>query len=185
MREGNKHAYVHGYTPKGKRPPPTYSSWVSMKTRCLNNSEANHAQYARYGGSGIGICERWMKFENFIADMGERPPGTSLDRIDNSRGYEPGNCRWATAATQTRNRSNTKLNEAAAMLIRHMRRRGETVPALAYAFGVSGSQIKRVVSRELWRVDAVKPPARTADAIRTQPHPDGTCQAVASGEVSP
>jgi hypothetical protein len=79
----------------------TYRSWASMKTRCLN---PNNRGFKYYGGRGITICERWMLFVNFLADMGERPPGKTLDRIDVDGNYEPGNCRWATPLEQIRNR---------------------------------------------------------------------------------
>ena len=72
-----------------------------MRQRCLN---PNRPDYPRYGGRGITICEQWSSFNQFLADMGERPPGTSLDRKDNEAGYEPGNCRWATPMQQTANR---------------------------------------------------------------------------------
>lgn len=78
----------------------TYNSWASMLSRCRDK---NKPAYARYGAIGITVCERWEKFENFLADMGERPEGCSIDRIDNDKGYEPGNCRWATPIQQRRN----------------------------------------------------------------------------------
>lgn len=78
-----------------------------MKSRCYHRCSP---VYFRYGGRGIVVCERWHKFENFLADMGERPGlDYSLDRIDNRGNYEPGNCRWATEAQQQRNRTNNHM----------------------------------------------------------------------------
>lgn len=83
---------------------PTYSSWAGMKDRCTNQ---NHKSYNNYGGRGIKVCERWMDFRNFLKDMGERPEGMSIDRIDVNGDYEPGNCRWATAKQQSSNKRNS------------------------------------------------------------------------------
>ena len=81
--------------------PETYSSWAQMRSRC-NDPHANN--YAAYGGRGIQVCERWESFENFLADMGERPKGHSIDRFPDVNGnYEPDNCRWASRADQSRN----------------------------------------------------------------------------------
>lgn len=85
----------------GHRFSRTYSSWSSAKDRSTNPASKD---FHRYGGAGIGMAERWLSFENFLSDMGERPKGTTLDRINGSRGYEPGNCRWASPTEQARNK---------------------------------------------------------------------------------
>ncbi len=80
--------------------PGAYKSWLAMRARCLNPGAV---QYHHYGGRGITVHPRWLaSYEAFLADMGERPAGTSLDRINPNRNYEPGNCRWATRAEQAR-----------------------------------------------------------------------------------
>lgn len=97
----------HGHSANGTT-SSTYNAWISMKKRCLNRT---HPSFKDYGGRGIGICDRWMVFENFLADMGESPPGLSLDRINNEFGYSPENCRWATMPEQNNNkRGNTILS---------------------------------------------------------------------------
>jgi hypothetical protein len=85
----------------GRSKDPIYAVWRMMLSRCNNPNSAN---WQHYGGRGITVCERWRSFENFIADMGEKPAGLSIDRIDNEGNYEPSNCRWATPKQQTANR---------------------------------------------------------------------------------
>ena len=83
----------------------TFKSWEGMKQRCLNPRAPD---YARYGGRGIRVNEAWAEsFETFLRDMGERPVGLTLDRMDVNGNYEPGNCRWATLSRQQRNRRDT------------------------------------------------------------------------------
>ena len=84
----------------------TYHIWDSMIQRCVNPARKD---YWRYGGSGITVCEKWRKFEQFLADMGERPEGKTLDRKDNEKGYSKDNCRWATSFEQSRNRTDNRL----------------------------------------------------------------------------
>jgi hypothetical protein len=92
-------ATKHGHAKK----TATYSSWQAMIKRCTN---PNTWSWKHYGGRGITVCDRWRySFENFLADMGEKPEGLTLDRINNELGYSPENCRWATPAEQFRNRA--------------------------------------------------------------------------------
>lgn len=82
---------------------PAYNVWKKVRARC-NNPKDDHFKW--YGAKGVSVCSRWNDFRSFRADMGERPSAKhSIDRIDNSKGYEPGNCRWATQQEQNRNRA--------------------------------------------------------------------------------
>jgi hypothetical protein len=92
---------IHGHSANGIV-SKTYRSWAAMIARCTN---PNNNRYGYYAGRGIVVCERWTNsFPNFLADMGERPIGKSIDRINNDGNYEPGNCRWSTAIEQVHNR---------------------------------------------------------------------------------
>jgi hypothetical protein len=117
LAERNRARAKHGHT-RGHRPSGTWKSWRSMLGRGLGRADRN-----RYADRGIRVCGRWLTFENFLVDMGERPPGTSIERIDNARGYEPGTCRWATATEQARNRRSNLLITVD----------GETLPLVEWA----------------------------------------------------
>jgi len=96
-------SYKHGFR-TGPKPHPIYTAWHSMKTRCSN---PKCSDYKYYGGRGIKVCDRWMRFENFRDDMFSAwQPGLQLDRINNDGNYEPENCRWVTKSVNTKNRRN-------------------------------------------------------------------------------
>jgi hypothetical protein len=122
-----------------------------MRKRC-NNPRFKH--YAYYGGRGIKICERWNNFENFLADVGERPAGLTLDRIDNDKGYAPDNCRWATRREQSNNRRHRRtgagfrLTAEQAKAIRADLRNMHTV---ARAYGINVATVFRIIHRDTWR----------------------------------
>lgn len=99
-KQRRKHGHAH------PERSPTYVTWRAMKLRCKGVRGSRGNKY--YRDKGIRVCERWQTFENFLADMGVRPRGKSIDRIDNDKGYEPGNCRWATAKEQAVNRTQGK-----------------------------------------------------------------------------
>jgi len=94
------------YFRHGMKGTKIYEVWHAMKARC---HRPKHKFYPRYGGRGITVCERWLDFKNFFADMGDVPEGMTLERLDNDKGYYKDNCEWATQKGQTRNRSNNKM----------------------------------------------------------------------------
>ncbi len=116
-------ATTHGYTHTS-----TYKTWGSMKQRCLN---PKNPSYKNYGGRGIKLCERWMSFGAFLSDMGPRPKGKSIERLDNDGNYEPSNCAWATIREQANNCRKNRFVEF----------RGNTV-SISEAHRISQSKIR-------------------------------------------
>ena len=142
----------------GKSLTREFATWQRMLRRC---DCITALDYPRYGGRGIKVCERWQRFESFYEDMGDRPsPLHSLDRIDNDKGYEPGNCRWATRIEQANNKRTSHLVEY----------RGTTM-TIADAVRVAGSLVTRETARNRiatrkWPVERA---VETPNAFRRDP----------------
>jgi len=143
----NDEAIAKSLTKHGMTHTVEHNTWKAIRQRCNN---PNTAQYRDYGGRGITVCERWDSFENFIADMGMRPEGGTIDRIDNSQGYSPSNCRWATRTDQGRNTRSNVLDEDTVALIKTLRRYGDRPRSIASKLGVSWHAVKSVTGGVNW-----------------------------------
>ena len=124
---------THGHY-VGNKPSPTYRVWDSTHGRCYREGNAS---YPTYGAVGVTVCARWHTFENFLEDMGIRPKGLQLDRIDGRKGYCPENCRWITRKEQARNRKSNLI----------LRYEGEEKTAVEWAEDLDltyGTLIKRI-----------------------------------------
>jgi hypothetical protein len=121
----------------GMRNSREYSTWNAMLNRCCNPRAKD---YPKYGAKGIAVCPEWRQsFEVFFSHIGPRPPGTTIDRIDNTKGYEPGNVRWATPRQQARNRTTSRRWNIKGIVF-------ESAQAAADHFGVSDQTIHRWVN---------------------------------------
>ncbi len=147
--------YKHGHGLKGRLRSLTYAVWSNMKARCANTSNLS---YPSYGGRGINYDPRWEDFSNFLLDMGEQPPGLSIDRIDNSAGYTKHNCRWVTRVVQNRNRRRVKLTERDAHQIRWLAEMGYLQKRIASMFKVRACTISQVVSGKRWATKDMSKP---------------------------
>jgi hypothetical protein len=118
----------------------TYKTWSDMRQRCYN---PNDPGYKNWGGRGIRICRRWRTFANFLADMGPRPPGMTIERRNNDGNYTPSNCVWLPKAKQARNRRKPKVSSEQAAAIRNDPR---TQREIAADYGIDKSQVSRIKS---------------------------------------
>lgn len=125
----------------GARNTKAYHAWSAMKQRCIN---PNHASYHNYGGRGIDVCERWLDFENFLADMGQPPEGAELDRINNDKGYSPDNCRW-TSKKQNANNRRTNVVIDGVTLTEAAERSGHSVQVLSWRIYKMGMSLQEAM----------------------------------------
>lgn len=144
-RRDNPSNYKHGESSDTKG---AYKSWKEMRSRCTNSK---NKRWHRYGARGIEICARWDKYTNFLKDMGERPYGRTLDRIDNNGNYEPNNCRWATPTEQVRNSTAVKIDMNIANQIRLDFKGGLTRNDLVFKYKLAKSTICRIINNKLWK----------------------------------
>ena len=153
-RMGIKKRDFHGCAKMGQE-TQEYSTWKQIKKRCYNKNDHN---YHLYGGRGITMCERWLKsFPNFLADMGPRPTGLTIERIDNSKGYSKENCKWATMQEQNWNKRDIKM----------ITFQGETKPTKVWEreLGFSSGGLRYRLKKGMSMKDAVATP------IRNNPQP--------------
>lgn len=136
----------HGHNARGKR-SPTYATWAAMHARCYKPTAA---AYPWYGARGITVCERWKSFEMFLEDMGNRPDGMTLDRVDVDGSYEPSNCRWATQLEQARTSRHTILTAALADEARKRVALGESCASVARSMNVTRTAISRIIHGKNW-----------------------------------
>lgn len=146
----------HGHARSGHH-SKTYRTWSQMIYRCSNPEDDS---FKHYGGRGIKVCPRWADFENFLADMGERPDGVTIERVDNNGNYEPSNCRWASAKDQCRNRRSNRIftiNGTTACLAEFCENHGQPYAVVNMRINKLGWSIERALTTP------VKPSSR-------QPH---------------
>lgn len=149
----------HGHCSGGKI-SPTYHSWAAMIQRC---TDIHTKAFKNYGARGIRVCHRWTRFDNFLSDMGEKPHGYTIERIDNSKGYEPGNCKWATRFEQGRNKRNNRVFTVYG--------KSGCLVALSEQFGISWKVVQARIDRLGWDTERAFT-TRTAFRVKTHRHSD-------------
>jgi hypothetical protein len=151
VRHGDTSSILRKYAPNlhGMTGASILKAWENMRNRCLKKENPS---FHRYGGRGIKICDRWLNsFENFYADMGDRPEGMEIDRRNNDGNYEPDNCRWATPRENTRNSTTAKLNTEAVKVIKYALKYMNITPKrLAEIHGISVNTIYGISSGTIW-----------------------------------
>lgn len=142
VSRNTKHGLMHDH----KR---TYRSWKELRQRCNN---PNNKDYKDYGGRGIRVCKRWDSFKNFFDDMGDRPDGMTIDRVDVNGDYEPYNCRWATSTEQARNKRNNHVMENGKTLVENCEVAGVDYKVACYRAN-NGYTMAESLSKKDYRID--------------------------------
>lgn len=149
-RERKRRIMVERNTKHGAYGTRTYQTWRGMIERCTSKK---HKNYDRYGGRGITFCERWREYQNFVDDMGERPDGRNLDRINNDGPYCKENCRWVTQSEQVSNTSRNVLLSYNGKLM--------TMKQWAAEIGIAYDTLRHRIQRLHWAIDkALSTPPR-------------------------
>jgi len=136
------------YNKHGLGGAPTYRSWYTMIQRCTNPKDVG---WETYGGRGIKVCERWLVIENFVSDMGIRPNGMTLDRVDVQGDYCKENCRWASMAEQNQNRRNNSFTVEILDAVKEDIKNGLSQRKISKKYGVSQSNISRANRGLIWK----------------------------------
>lgn len=157
MTNRNSFPVKHGHASRGKK-TRTYKIWAGMCARCNVPSATG---YERYGGLGVQVCERWIDYMAFLTDMGEAPEGMSIDRLDGTGNYEPGNCQWATRQTQNENRRSVIWIEAGGLRL--------TATAWAKRLGIcKASMYERLERWTLLQAVGIDPPPPRKKRVLTE-----------------
>lgn len=145
-----RHGHLNSTRPQdwGQREKhPLYQTWHGMMRRC----HGTHKDFVNYGARGIRVCERWRDFWAFVDDMGPRPgPEYTVERENNDRDYEPGNCRWATLTEQARNRRSSVITRELAVEIKRRAARMEKAGDIARSLGLEYDQVRNVIVGNSW-----------------------------------
>ena len=144
MKRDHKHKQKHGMS---QNKSSTYRSWLMMWNRCRNE---NAIDYRYYGGRGIKVCKRWFFFLNFLKDMGEKPAGFTLGRINESKGYSKSNCEWQSRKTQSQSRAYCKLNYKKVEQARKLYEKGWTQKQIAKKFKVGTTTMAYALTGRTW-----------------------------------